>query len=61
MSPSNTKYQIKISVVRQETLIVEAPSADDAYAKAVRGLQKEAADETASLEHFVVCSVEELF
>lgn len=40
-------------------MIVEAHSADDAYQKLVADLQNQAENENNSLEHFVICSVEE--
>lgn len=48
-----------VSARRQETVLLEASSADEAYKKLVQDLEKQVTDERATLEHFVICSVEE--
>ncbi len=45
--------------MRQETVLLAASSADEAYKQLVQDLQKQVSDERATLEHFVICSVEE--
>ena len=52
------KYRIKISAVRQETLIVKARSEDAAISALSDELAQCVSDESDTLEHFVICSVE---
>lgn len=55
----NMIYHIALSILRQETVTVEAQSADHASRLIERQLKDRLQDENDSLEHFVICSVEE--
>ncbi len=54
----NTKYRIKVSAVRQETIVVSARSEDAALNKLNSELANRVNDDEDALEHFVICSVE---
>lgn len=58
-SNKTAKFRIKVSAVRQETITLTAASADEAFDKAAVQLKRQVLDENSSLEHYVICSVEE--
>ena len=59
MAEKNTKYRIMVSTMRQETVFLAASSAEDAHKQLAQSLEKQVSDDRATLEHFVICSVEE--